>query len=167
VSAPIRKRARGGAATALILGAGWALASPGGVPASGTSTTVRCPIATPTARPRPSFDFGTARLAVALPPGATFVAVPDGKPGRASLQTNGWIRAKLGWWAAAGAPRVTGRRLDAPARPLRVDMGPLSQAVPGGDFYPSNLYFSSGGCWRLTAVSGNARLVAVVRVVEP
>jgi uncharacterized ParB-like nuclease family protein len=63
------------------------------------------------------------------------------------------IRTKLGWWAAAGAPRVTGQRLDTPARPLRVDMG--------------TLYFSAGGCRRLTAVSGNARLVAIVRVVEP
>ena len=123
-----------------------------------------CPVSRPTAHPRPYFDFGNKRIAVNLPPHATFVAVRDGKPGGAWVQADGWIRTKVGWWAAATAPVVTGRRLDRPARPLRADVGVLSYAVPGGPFYPSLLFFPSVGCWRITATSGHARLVAVVRV---
>ena len=155
------------AATALLLAAALASTVAGPASAGGGTAASRCPVSTPTARPRPHFNFGTSRIAVALPPRATFVAVPEGRPGAASRQANGWIRTKVGWWAASGAPRITGHRIDGPARPLRADVGPLSHAVPGGDFYPSYLFFSSGGCWRLTAVAGVARLAAVVRVVEP
>ncbi|HEU0336488.1 MAG TPA: hypothetical protein VFR43_08030 [Gaiellaceae bacterium] len=155
------------AATALLLAAALGGTVTGAASGSGGTAASRCPVSKPTARPRPHFNLGTSRIAVALPPHATFVAVPEGQPGGAFRQANGWIRTKVGWWAASGAPRVTGRRIDGPARPLRADVGPLSHAVPGGDFYPSYLFFPSGGCWRLTAVSGAARLAAVVRVVEP
>jgi hypothetical protein len=158
---------RRGTTTVLILAVSVAVATPGGVRASEATTTVRCQVSRPTSRPRPGFNFGTSRIAVALPPRATFVAVTEGKSGGAFLQANGWIRTKVGWWAAAGGPRVTGRRLDGPARPLRADMGPLSWTSSGREFYPSNLYFPSGGCWRLRAVAGSATLVAIVRVVEP
>ena len=126
----------------------------------------RCQVSSPTAHPHPYFDFGNTRIAVGLPPRATFVAVPDGKPGWAFVQRDGWIRTKIGWWTADGPPRVSGRRLDRPGRPLRDDMGPLSYGTPGGPFYPSLLYFPTTGCWRITATAGGARLVAVVRVVR-
>jgi hypothetical protein len=130
-----------------------------------TTASFRCLVAKPTpGQPRPHFNFGTNRIAVALPPRATFVAVPEGKAGGAWVMADGWIRTKVGWWAAVGGLRVTGRRLDRPDRPLRADVGPLSHAVPGGPFYPSLLYFPGPGCWRLTAHAGQARLDAVVRV---
>jgi len=114
---------------------------------------------------RPSFNFGNARIAVDLPNGARFVAVPDGKPGWAFIQRNGWIRTKLGWFTARGTPHVSGRRVDRTGRPLRADIGPLSSA-PGGAFYPSLLYFPSLGCWSITATAAGARLTAVVNVVR-
>ena len=116
---------------------------------------------------RPSFNFGTAHLAVDLPKGATFVAIPDGSPrgGSAFVQRNGWIRTKLGWYAARGAPRVTGLRVDRTGRRLRADVGPLSFASNGA-FYPSLLYFPSFGCWRITATAGGARLNAIVLVTR-
>ena len=128
----------------------------------------RCDVSSPTGRPvvgRPSFNYGNPRIAVALPPKATYVAVPDDEPGWAWVQSNGWIRTKVGWWRARGTLRVSGKRLDAPAPPLRADVGPLSSA-PGGTFVPSLLFFPSVGCWKLTATAGGGRLVAVVRVVE-
>jgi len=127
-----------------------------------------CHLSATSGRPvagRPSFNYGNAKIAVALPPRATYAAVPDDEPGSAWVQSNGWIRAKVGWWHARGTVRVSGKRLDAPAPPLRADVGPLSSA-PGGTFVPSLLYFPSAGCWRLTATAGGARLVAVVRVLK-
>jgi hypothetical protein len=123
-------------------------------------------VSSPTAHPHPSFNYGNDSIAVSLPARATFVAVPEGRPGAAIVQQDGWSRAKVGWWAPHGQPLVSGRRIDARSRPLRADVGPLSWASPGGDFYPSLLYFSAPGCWRITATTGPARLVAVVRVVR-
>jgi hypothetical protein len=114
---------------------------------------------------RSSFNFGSARIAVGLPTGATFVAVPDGEAGWAFIQSNGWIRTKLGWFTASGTPNVTGRRIDRTDGRLRADVGPLSSGG-GGTFYPSLLYFPSLGCWRITATAGGARLTAVVNVVR-
>jgi hypothetical protein len=132
------------------------------------ATAFRCVLSSTTGRPlpaQPSFNVGSSRIAVSLPAGAVFVAVPEGEAGQAFVQKDGWIRTKLGWWAGRGAPRVTGIRLDGRARPLRADVGPLSYATPGGPFYPSLLFFPSPGCWQITARAGGARLVAVVRVV--
>jgi hypothetical protein len=114
---------------------------------------------------RSSFNFGNPRIAVALPPRTTFIAVPDGMPGGAFIQKDGWIRTKVGWFAAHGAPRVTGRRLDGKGGHVRADVGPLS-FVSGGTFYPSLLYFPSLGCWRIDAVAGGAHLRAIVSVVR-
>ena len=113
---------------------------------------------------RPSFNFGNARLAVDLHAGGRVVAVPDGKPGSAWIQKDGWIRTKIGWFAARGTPRVTGRRADGTGRRLRADVGPLSYA--SGPFYPSLLYFPSFGCWRITATAGGAHLDATVNVIR-
>ena len=128
----------------------------------------RCAVSSPTQHPvrsRPSFNFGNSRIAVALPRRSTFVAVPEGQAGGAFIQDDGWIRTKVGWWRKRGELRVTGRRLDAPARRLRADVGPPSW-TSSGEFIPSLLYFPSTGCWRLTATAGGARLDAVVRVVK-
>jgi hypothetical protein len=113
---------------------------------------------------RSSFNFGNARIATHLPEGATFVAVPEGKPGggMAFIQKDGWIRTKLGWFTPRVTPRVTGRRTDGTGRALHVDMGVRSYA--NGPFYPSLLYFPSLGCWRITATAGGSHLVAIVDV---
>jgi hypothetical protein len=128
----------------------------------------RCTVSRTTGHPvpgRPSFNVGNARIAVDLPSGATFVAVPETEPGGAFVQQDGWIRAKVGWWRARGTLRVGGRRLDAHAPPLRADVGPPSSTPSGLVFVPSLLYFPTIGCWRITATAGGARLAAVVRVV--
>ena len=132
------------------------------------SAAVLCRVSNTSVHPvpgRPSFNFGSARLAVALPEGARFAAIPAGSPGGANafIQKNGWIRTKTGWFAARGTPKVTGRRVNGSGRRLRADVGPLSSTA-GGTFYPSNLYFPSFGCWRITAMAGGARLNATVRV---
>jgi hypothetical protein len=127
-------------------------------------------VSSPTAKPlpgRPAFNFGNARIAVDLPDRARFAAIPDGSPGGANafVQRDGWIRTKVGWWRARGTLRVSGRRLDASARRLRADVGPVSSAS-SGQFIPSLLYFPTVGCWKITATAGGARLDAVVRVLK-
>jgi hypothetical protein len=132
---------------------------------SRATATQTCPVSKTSSHPvpgRPSFNFGTARIAVDLPEAATFIAVPDGRAGQAFIQKNGWIRTKLGWFTARGTPRVTGRRTDGTGRRLRADVGPRSYAT--GPFYPSLLYFPSLGCWRITATTGSAHLIAIVNV---
>lgn len=154
------------AALGLVLAMGSGAAGSAG---GSSDAPFRCRVTEPTQRPlpaRPAFNFGNARVAVDLPERATFVAVPDGRPGNAFVQANGWIRAKLGWWSARGALRVRGRRLDRRARPLRADVGPVSWLPSGDWFLPSLLYFPSTGCWGLTAAAGGARLEAVVRVLR-
>ncbi len=135
-------------------------------PSPGLATTAqKCPVSKTSSHPVPgrrSFNFGNARIAVSLPDKATFIAVPDGRPGWASIQRNGWIRTKLGWFTVRGTPRVTGRMTDGTGRRLRTDMGPRSYA--DGPFYPSLLYFPSFGCWRITPTAGSVRLTAIVNV---
>ena len=126
----------------------------------------RCPVSATAPIPgRTAFNVGTARLAVALPKDASFVAVRDGRPGWAWVQQDGWIRTKLGWLSPGRAPRVEGRRIDGRSRPLRVEMGVRSFSETGR-FYPSLLYFPSAGCWKLTAFNGSVRIDFVVRVVK-
>ena len=171
--AELSNRRSGGRAggPALLGAAAAALAAPSGTADAsgyGVKAAIRCPVSSPTARPlpqRPSFNFGTPRIAVDLPPRATFVAVPEGQPGGAWVQRDGSIRTKLGWWRARGTLRVTGRRLGSPTRRLRADVGVVSWTA-AGEFIPSLLFFPSTGCWRISATAGGARLVVVVRVIK-
>jgi hypothetical protein len=74
---------------------------------------------------------------------------------------------KIGWYRAAGSPwgrlRVSGRRLDAEAPPLRFSSGVTYPFRVG--FQPSSLTFPTEGCWRVDARVGlQRRFVFVVRV---
>jgi hypothetical protein len=137
--------------------------------AGGGTKAAACHVSSTSSHPvlgRTGFNVGNARIAVGLPPGATFPAIPDGSPrgGWAFIQKNGWIRVKVGWFTKHGTPRVTGRRVDGTGRALRADVGPLT--TDNGPFYPSLLYFPSFGCWRITATAGGAELSAIVSVTR-
>ena len=78
----------------------------------------------------------------------------------AADESTGW---KLGWWRAVpGTLRITGRRLDAAAAPLRTH-------VPSGygdsGFQSSGVYFPTPGCWEITGVAGTASLSFVTLVI--
>jgi hypothetical protein len=69
---------------------------------------------------------------------------------------------KWPWWRdVPGRLSIEGRRLDADAQPLRVE-------VPDGygerGFQPSGLIFPTTGCWEVTGRAGDASLTFVVRV---
>jgi hypothetical protein len=115
---------------------------------------------------RDGFNYGNARLRAHLNwkdgrlRAGTF---PDGGS-IATINPDGTIWAKQGWWRGLpGVLRVTGRRLDAPAPPLRAD-------IRGGygtqGFIPVGLTFPTVGCWRVTGRLGPASLTYVVRVTK-
>jgi hypothetical protein len=90
------------------------------------------------------------------PPGTTFGKIyPDG-----SLST------KFAWWgsrSAAAKLRIRGRRLDAPARRLRLTVG-AGPTARSPHFWATWPRFASPGCWRVTARSGRARLTFTIAV---
>jgi hypothetical protein len=59
---------------------------------------------------------------------------------------------------------VEGRRLDAPAPPLRAD---VSAGYGDAGFQPVALTFPTAGCWEVTGRVGDARLTLVAPVAAP
>ena len=113
----------------------------------------------------PSFNYGNATIAVALnPANGRLVAgrLPSGGS-RATINRNGSIYAKYGWWRAGAAkPVITGWLVDDPRRRLRAD-------VPGGygsGFQTTGLTFPSIGCWRVTGKLRKASLAFTVLVTK-
>jgi hypothetical protein len=82
------------------------------------------------------------------------------KPDDVSTGTWG---TKFPWFRLrAGTLRVTGTRLDGVGT-FTADLShAASYAVPG--VLPSNLYFSTGGCWRVTGRLGSARVVLYIHI---
>jgi hypothetical protein len=137
------------------------------------SPTVRC--RTSTLHPlagNPTFNFGNSRIAVWLPKHATFVATPEGRRpgGLAQVQADGSIETKLGWWNwRSRRPRLSGRRVDGPSRALSAEIFSLATEFVSARsvrFFPSGFTFPTAGCWRITARTGDAKLVATVKVVK-
>ncbi len=151
------------AAICTLLAAGLARATPtAGSECVGTlPTRITRPEPAPSAA---SFNYGNARLRVHLgwPKGHLAAGIlPDGGS-RATVEDDGSIHTKLGWWRrATGRLRITGRRLDAAAPPLEAH-------VPAGygrhGFQPTGIVFPTVGCWRVEGRVGDARLTFVVKV---
>ena len=112
-------------------------------------------------------SYGNALLSV-----GPFGLWPDGtvifRPGGAgSVTPDGALSMKFGWTRGVpGKLKVTGRRLDAEAPPLRSDI-PCCYDETG--FQASALIFSTPGCWEVTAQIGDradSKLTFVTRVVK-
>ena len=81
-----------------------------------------------------------------------------------TVEDDGSIHAKLGWWRGApGRLRITGRRLDAAAPPLEAHV-PAGYGQRG--FQPTGLVFPTVGCWRVEGRVGDTRLTFVVKVTR-
>jgi hypothetical protein len=128
-------------------------------------TTVKRATRPPAAVPA-SFNYGNARIAVALsPPNGRIAAGRLAGGGyRAEIRKDVSIDAKYGWWRSQAKPKlqISGHRLDAPAPPLRV-------SIPDGyarGFQATGIIFPTTGCWRVTGRAGTATLVFTVRVAK-
>ena len=125
------------------------------------------------ARPVPpafpaAYNYGNASIRVELSwPNGTLAAgiFPDGGA-RATINPDGSIRAKVGWWRGVPGQLVAwGRRLDAPAKPLRSEVGAVASYGHLG-FVPSAIIFPTVGCWRVVGGVKHARLSFVVHVTK-
>ena len=116
--------------------------------------TVACPVTIPRKDPAPSpappsFNYGnsTIRISLYLRNGKLIAGRLAGGGRMATINPDGSIDAKFGWWrVGSGKIRINGRRLDAPAPPLRAH-------VPSGygpGFQATGLTFPTTGCWRVT-----------------
>ncbi len=118
--------------------------------------------------PRPvpaSFNYGNAKIAVALSPTDGKLVAGRLRSGgsRATINTDGSIYAKYGWWRAGSAkPVITGWLVTDPRRHLRA-------SVPGGyggGFQATGLTFPTTGCWRVTGLFAGSRLAFTVLVTK-
>jgi hypothetical protein len=125
-------------------------------------TVVRPPVPDPKL---PSFNYGNRSIRVALFPknGHLIAGRLPGGGTRATINDDGSIDAKFGWWrAGSGKIRITGRRLDAAAPPLRA-------FVPdgyGAGFQATGITFPTTGCWRVTGRYGRASLTFTMLVTK-
>jgi hypothetical protein len=125
---------------------------------TGTAPVI-CPVTHPNAsaplgkKPGRPSDYGNGKLWTTLwPDGKVLVAPPKG----------GYLRMKFPWWRGVRGPlTISGRRLDAPAPPLKAD---VSAAYGETGFQPSELLFPSEGCWEITGRAGDAELTFVTEV---
>jgi hypothetical protein len=111
------------------------------------------------------FNYGNAKIAVALfPANGKLVAgrLPSGGS-RATVNADGSIYAKYGWWRAGSVkPVITGSLVSGPHLHLRA-------SVPDGygvGFQATGLTFPTTGCWRVTGRFAGRTLVFTVSVTK-
>jgi hypothetical protein len=139
-----------------------------------------CPVTLPNGKRPPGdanagFDLGNEA-------GTLFtIPWPDGKVifrpgGPGSIEPDGSLAMKWPWYRhnVKGLVSVSGRRLDAPAPPLRALMGccyDQNTALPGccydqTGFIASGLIFPTEGCWEVNARVGNETLTFVTLAIK-
>jgi hypothetical protein len=138
----------------------------GGLSSLPQNTSTSCPVTHPNGKTPPDQipspgDHGNGALWTDLWPAGTVVFRPRG-PG--FVLPDGSLSMKFGWWRGVrGKLTIRGRRLDAPAPPLRA-------RIPEGygdiGFQSTALIFPTEGCWEVTGKVGEASLTFVTRVVK-
>ncbi len=105
---------------------------------------------------RSAFNHGNGDVWTSLPTDGTLRIFPR------AARIDDTAHVKFPWWRRVPFT-ISGRRLDAPAPPLRANMGD-GYGLPG--FQPSELSFPSEGCWEISAKTDTATLTFVQRVVR-
>jgi hypothetical protein len=125
-----------------------------------------CPVTAPNGNTppgeQPSPDLhGNGQLWTGLWPEGTVIFEPGG-PG--TIYADGALGMKWWWWRGVEGPlTIEGRRLDAPAPPLRADIPP---GYGETGFQAAGLIFPSEGCWEVTGKVGQTELTFVTLVVK-
>ncbi len=125
-----------------------------------------CPVTRPNqyrqpGEPPSSTRHGNAALSTVLWPGGIVVFSPGGS---GSVLPDGSLSMKFPWWRGVrGKLAIQGRRLDAPAPPLRASI-PEGYGEMG--FQATALIFPTEGCWEVTGQVGEASLTFVTQVVR-
>jgi hypothetical protein len=115
---------------------------------------------------RRDWNHGNGTLWVNLAPNAVLtIAAPAPADDELVAAIKGYSRVKFGWWRGGpGTFTIEGRRLDAPATPLRYRIQPEAYGAFG--FIPSSLYFPTDGYWEITGRIDDKRLTFIVHVVS-
>lgn len=80
------------------------------------------------------------------------------------ITRDGALGMKFGWQRGVrGALRIEGRRLDAPAPPLRLE---VNNGYGDIGFHASYVIFPTPGCWEVTGRVADASVTFVTRVVN-
>ena len=128
-------------------------------------TAASCPVTRPNGQVPPgeqpdAQSYGNGALWTILWRDGTVIFEPDGS---GFLLANGSLKMKFPWWRSVSDPlTITGKRLDAPAAPLRAEI----PAGYSGRFQATSLVFPTEGCWEVTGRVGEASLTFVTRVVN-
>jgi hypothetical protein len=129
----------------------------------------RCPVTLPRSVGPPGVspdDFfgwgsshGNGQLWVGgLWPGGVINAGPE------FVAPDGSVGMKFGWWrAATGKLQLTGRRLDAPAPPVRAN---VPEGYGDRGFQASGVDFPTEGCWEVTGALPTTSLRFVTFVIK-
>jgi hypothetical protein len=138
--------------------------------------TVHCAVTTPNGETPPGesrsrLDFGNGRLWTALPVDGKLVVSMTSPlpPGTVfgELHRDGSMGTKFPWWGAKSAGRqlrITGRRLDGHAKPLRASVAPGLTRAP--HFWATRITFATQGCWQVTGTAGTEKLTFVIQVMR-
>lgn len=106
----------------------------------------------------PENSHGNGKLWTLFWPQNVVIATPD------FVEDDGAVRMKWPWWRGVkGELRISGRRLDAKAPPVRAD---ISDAYGRSGFQPSAIFFPTDGCWEVTGRVGEANLTFVTIVLK-
>lgn len=130
-----------------------------GVALVAAPTSRACDVTRPTSPGARYGTYGNAYLGTNPDP----EGVLKGLPVRTDPSTE--LRVSLAWWRwRTGQLSVTGRRLDAPAAPLRAEL--RSDPTQAG-FQDSDLYVPSAGCWEIVGHlnEGELRIVTWIAPV--
>lgn len=127
-----------------------------------------CPVTLPNGntpplqRPSNSY-YGNGKLWTGLQPTGITLVVPE------LVKPDGSLGVKFPWWLGTGIVgklSITGRRLDAPAPPLRFTVPPGYAGHGSGAFVASTILFPTEGCWEVTGHAGSASLTFVTLVLR-
>jgi hypothetical protein len=106
------------------------------------------------------YTYGNGTIWTSLWPDGTVIFRKNG-PG--FVLQDGSLQMKYLWVLATDGPlRLSGRRLDAAAPPLKSDFVPAI----GRGFQPSYVIFPTAGCWEVTAKANGSELTFVTKVVK-
>ena len=133
---------------------------------SNLSAEPSCPVTQPNQNTPPgeragSSHYGNGSLWTALPPAGRVVFSP-GDPWH--VLPDGSLSMKFPWWRAVSGPlTIEGRRLDAPAAPLRAS---IPEGYGDTGVQATALIFPTEGCWEVTGKMGHTNLTFVVKVEQ-
>ena len=118
----------------------------------------RCPVTIPHGPAPSARTYGNGKLRVGLWPRGVIEVGP------AYVDREGRVRMKFPWWRMVrGRLRITGRRIDGAAPPVRAHV-PRGYGPTG--FQASGVTFPTEGCWELTGTVGRASLTFVTYVIK-